>query len=57
MTNTGNSFTAAGLDHTKIAIITHRYRLDQIEDAVEMMAEPDRLKVMVYPNPDLYSGE
>ncbi|MBN2029990.1 alcohol dehydrogenase catalytic domain-containing protein [bacterium] len=37
-------------------IVTHRYRLDQIHDAVEMVSQPDRLKVMVYPNPDLYSG-
>jgi len=37
-------------------IITHRYRLDQITNAVEMMAQPNRLKVMIYPNPELYSG-
>ncbi len=38
-------------------IVTHRYRLDQIHDAVDMMSQPDRLKVMIYPNPDLYFGE
>ena len=43
-----------GFDPSRV--ITHRYRLDQINDAVEMMGEPDRLKVMMFPNPGLYSG-
>lgn len=42
-----------GFDPSRV--ITHRYRLDHIFDAVEMMKQPNRLKVMVFPNPELYS--
>lgn len=38
------------------SVITHRYRLNQIFDAVEMMRQPNRLKVMIFPNPELYLG-
>lgn len=30
-------------------IITHRYRLEQIRDAIEMMARPDRNKIIINP--------
>jgi len=37
-------------------IVTHTYPLEKINEAFNMMKTPNRNKVIIYPNPDVYSG-
>jgi len=43
-----------GFDPSKI--ITHAYPLERIREAFDLMQTPNRNKIIIYPNPDLYSG-
>jgi len=43
-----------GFDPSKI--VTHTFPLERIHEAFELMKTPNRNKVIIYPNPDLYSG-
>jgi threonine dehydrogenase-like Zn-dependent dehydrogenase len=42
-----------GFDPSRI--ITHAYPLERIHEAFDLMGTPNRNKVIIYPNPDLYS--